>query len=148
MTRGCEARTALDPVVQTLEVLLSGPSVPRKTPKPRLWGRLGMRFSEPALYNIGTTPQSTPLPFSVQVLLRGRLRRLPNAFMASPLTFPQMMPNISRKVRACTACQKQKVKCITEEGNRVCNRCRQNNLNCIFHRSLQTILDEDSRHVE
>ncbi|KAH8657547.1 hypothetical protein BGZ60DRAFT_493817 [Tricladium varicosporioides] len=56
-----------------------------------------------------------------------------------------IVPNVSRKVKACTACQRQKVKCHVDEGNRTCNRCKQNDQSCVFKRSLQTILDDDTR---
>lgn len=59
------------------------------------------------------------------------------------------VPQISRKVRACSACKKQKIRCdfdsefgATGEAAK-CMRCRKMKLECVVNRSLQTILDED-----
>lgn len=59
------------------------------------------------------------------------------------------VPQISRKVRACSACKKQKIRCdfdsefgATGESAK-CVRCRKMRLECVVNRSLQTILDED-----
>lgn len=59
------------------------------------------------------------------------------------------VPQISRKVRACSACKKQKIRCdfdadvgATGEAAK-CVRCRKMKLECVVNRSLQTILDED-----
>ncbi|KAF8432843.1 hypothetical protein BGX38DRAFT_1224812 [Terfezia claveryi] len=59
------------------------------------------------------------------------------------------VPQISRKVRACSACKKQKIRCdfdsdlgVTAEAAK-CVRCRKMKLECVVNRSLQTILDED-----
>ncbi|RPB08114.1 hypothetical protein P167DRAFT_512649, partial [Morchella conica CCBAS932] len=53
------------------------------------------------------------------------------------------IPTISRKVRACSACKKQKIRCDFEEGESTCVRCKKMKLDCVVNRSLQTILDED-----
>ncbi|KAL7274529.1 hypothetical protein RUND412_002574 [Rhizina undulata] len=53
------------------------------------------------------------------------------------------IPTISRKVRACSACKKQKIRCDFEEGETTCTRCKKMKLECVVNRSLQTILDED-----
>ncbi|RPA96052.1 hypothetical protein L873DRAFT_1695690 [Choiromyces venosus 120613-1] len=53
------------------------------------------------------------------------------------------VPTISRKVRACAACKKQKIRCDFEEGESTCVRCKKMKLECVVNRSLQTILDED-----
>jgi hypothetical protein len=52
------------------------------------------------------------------------------------------IPTISRKVRACAACKKQKIRCDFENGD-TCVRCKKMKLECVVNRSLQTILDED-----
>ncbi|KAI5795007.1 hypothetical protein EDC01DRAFT_615202 [Geopyxis carbonaria] len=53
------------------------------------------------------------------------------------------IPTISRKVRACAACKKQKIRCDFEDGEGTCVRCKKMKLECVVNRSLQTILDED-----
>lgn len=53
------------------------------------------------------------------------------------------IPTISRKVRACSACKKQKIRCDFEDGESTCVRCKKMKLECVVNRSLQTILDED-----
>ncbi|PUU76314.1 hypothetical protein B9Z19DRAFT_990871 [Tuber borchii] len=53
------------------------------------------------------------------------------------------VPTISRKVRACAACKKQKIRCDFEDGESTCVRCKKMKLECVVNRSLQTILDED-----
>ncbi|KAF8252562.1 hypothetical protein K440DRAFT_535768 [Wilcoxina mikolae CBS 423.85] len=53
------------------------------------------------------------------------------------------IPTISRKVRACSACKKQKIRCDFEDGQSTCLRCKKMKLECVVNRSLQTILDED-----
>lgn len=57
------------------------------------------------------------------------------------------IPTISRKVRACAACKKQKIRCDFEEGDGTCVRCKKMKLDCVVNRSLQTILDEDVEFV-
>lgn len=57
------------------------------------------------------------------------------------------VPTISRKVRACAACKKQKIRCDFEEGETTCVRCKKMKLECVVNRSLQTILDEDVEYV-
>ncbi|KAF2493941.1 hypothetical protein BU16DRAFT_464157 [Lophium mytilinum] len=53
-------------------------------------------------------------------------------------------PSISRKVKACAACRKQKIKCIMESGP-PCKRCTERNLSCVLNKSLQTLIDERSQ---
>ncbi|KAF4965170.1 hypothetical protein FSARC_6988 [Fusarium sarcochroum] len=54
-------------------------------------------------------------------------------------------PQISRKVKACTACRRQKIKCLIDESGPPCRRCAEKNLSCVLGKSLQTILDEKSQ---
>ena len=54
------------------------------------------------------------------------------------------MPTISRKVKACAACRKQKIKCIMA-GEPPCQRCKERGLSCRLNKSLQTLMSEDSR---
>lgn len=53
------------------------------------------------------------------------------------------IPTISRKVRACAACKKQKIRCDFDGVHSTCVRCKKMKLECVVNRSLQTILDED-----
>ncbi|CAG8925449.1 unnamed protein product [Penicillium salamii] len=52
-------------------------------------------------------------------------------------------PDITRKITACVACRKQKVKCHMREGQVPCSRCKKRGLPCSVNRSLQTLLEED-----
>ncbi|KAK6379115.1 hypothetical protein LTS17_006819 [Exophiala oligosperma] len=56
------------------------------------------------------------------------------------------LPGISRKVKACAACRKQKVeiKCIMI-GDPPCQRCKERGLSCRLNKSLQTLMSEDSK---
>lgn len=60
------------------------------------------------------------------------------------LAEPQRLPGISRKVKACAACRKQKIKCIMI-GEPPCQRCKERGLSCKLNKSLQTLMSEDSR---
>ncbi|KAJ5960161.1 transcriptional regulator family: Fungal Specific TF [Penicillium vulpinum] len=52
-------------------------------------------------------------------------------------------PDITRKITACVACRKQKVKCHMREGQMPCSRCKKRGLPCSVNRSLQTLLEDD-----
>ncbi|KAJ5128899.1 hypothetical protein N7448_002609 [Penicillium atrosanguineum] len=52
-------------------------------------------------------------------------------------------PDITRKITACVACRKQKIKCHMREGQAPCSRCKKRGLPCTVNRSLQTLLEED-----
>ena len=54
------------------------------------------------------------------------------------------LPGISRKVKACAACRKQKIKCIMT-GDPPCQRCKERGLSCKLNKSLQTLMSEDSK---
>ncbi|KAL1985249.1 hypothetical protein VTN96DRAFT_8048 [Rasamsonia emersonii] len=58
---------------------------------------------------------------------------------------PVVWPSITRKVKACAACRKQKIKCDMDEDGPPCKRCRERNLSCKLNKSLQTLIDEESR---
>lgn len=53
------------------------------------------------------------------------------------------IPDISRKITACVACRKQKVKCHMKDGEVPCSRCRKRGLSCTVNRSLQMLLEDD-----
>ncbi|KAL5336934.1 hypothetical protein BJX70DRAFT_389600 [Aspergillus crustosus] len=53
-------------------------------------------------------------------------------------------PDITRKITACVACRKQKVKCHMRDGQAPCTRCRKRGLSCTVNRSLQMILEDDA----
>ncbi|KAG8667728.1 hypothetical protein FPOAC2_12914 [Fusarium poae] len=57
----------------------------------------------------------------------------------------QFPPMISRKVKACTACRRQKIKCLIDDRGPPCKRCAEKGLCCVLGKSLQTILDEKSQ---
>jgi hypothetical protein len=51
--------------------------------------------------------------------------------------------DISRKITACVACRKQKIKCNMADSNPPCNRCKKRGLPCVVNRSLQMLLEGD-----
>ncbi|THY05216.1 hypothetical protein D6D02_07761 [Aureobasidium pullulans] len=55
-------------------------------------------------------------------------------------------PQISRKVKACAACRKQKIKCLMDNnGEPPCRRCIERGLSCVLNKSLQTLISERSQ---
>ncbi|PCG91581.1 Hypothetical protein PENO1_070490 [Penicillium occitanis (nom. inval.)] len=54
-------------------------------------------------------------------------------------------PSITRKVKACAACRKQKIKCDMDDDHPPCKRCKERGLSCKLNKSLQTLIDEESR---
>ncbi|KAE8383627.1 hypothetical protein BDV26DRAFT_251337 [Aspergillus bertholletiae] len=52
-------------------------------------------------------------------------------------------PDITRKITACVACRKQKIKCHMNESQPPCTRCRKKGLPCTVNRSLQMLLEND-----
>ncbi|KAH0361973.1 hypothetical protein KCU89_g19165, partial [Aureobasidium melanogenum] len=69
--------------------------------------------------------------------------------MSPPQGPPQDSPNgpqISRKVKACAACRKQKIKCLMDNnGEPPCRRCIERGLSCVLNKSLQTLINERSQ---
>lgn len=51
-------------------------------------------------------------------------------------------PDITRKITACVACRKQKIKCHMN-SEPPCTRCRKRGLSCTVNKSLQMILEGD-----
>ena len=51
--------------------------------------------------------------------------------------------DISRKITACVACRKQKIKCHMPDGAIPCTRCKKRGLSCVVNRSLQMLLEGD-----
>ncbi|EMD93686.1 hypothetical protein COCC4DRAFT_67032 [Bipolaris maydis ATCC 48331] len=60
----------------------------------------------------------------------------------SDSSFDINAPSISRKVKACAACRKQKIKCIIDDRGPPCKRCTERNLACVLNKSLQTLIEE------
>ncbi|KAI0133721.1 C6 transcription factor [Xylariales sp. AK1849] len=52
-------------------------------------------------------------------------------------------PEISRKITACVACRKQKIKCHMTDSQPPCSRCKKKGLPCTVNRSLQMLLEND-----
>lgn len=52
-------------------------------------------------------------------------------------------PDITRKITACVACRKLKIKCHMDGGNPPCARCRKRQLPCAVNKSLQMLLESD-----
>ncbi|KAH8810625.1 hypothetical protein F5884DRAFT_853996 [Xylogone sp. PMI_703] len=53
------------------------------------------------------------------------------------------IPDITRKITACVACRKQKIKCHMNGLNPPCSRCKARGLPCTVNKSLQMILEND-----
>ncbi|KAH8894009.1 hypothetical protein GQ53DRAFT_716521 [Thozetella sp. PMI_491] len=53
-------------------------------------------------------------------------------------------PDISRKITACVACRKQKIKCHMRDSQPPCVRCKKRGLSCTVNRSLQMLLESDT----
>ncbi|KAH8880523.1 hypothetical protein GQ53DRAFT_537113 [Thozetella sp. PMI_491] len=54
----------------------------------------------------------------------------------------QQVATISRRVKACAACRKQKIKCIMDESGPPCRRCEEKSLGCVLNKSLQMLINE------
>lgn len=87
------------------------------------------------------------------------------------IPYDQPFPQLSRKIKACTVCRRQKVrplsrpphdaarehheltlcpaqiKCLMDDAGPPCRRCAERNLDCILGKNLQTIIDEKSQYV-
>ena len=94
--------------------------------------------------NKSTSSEESPSVETSQSQLTSSVASLKTTISSLP-----RVPQISRKVRACSACKKQKIRCdfdsdlgATGEAAK-CVRCRKMKLDCVVNRSLQTILDED-----
>ncbi|KZL78431.1 hypothetical protein CT0861_04027 [Colletotrichum tofieldiae] len=53
---------------------------------------------------------------------------------------------ISRKIKACAACRKHKIKCIMDDSGPPCRRCAERNLGCVLGKNLQSIIDEKTQY--
>ncbi|OAQ70985.1 fungal specific transcription factor [Pochonia chlamydosporia 170] len=62
----------------------------------------------------------------------------------SPPSETEHQPKVSRKIRACQACQNRKIKCDLEHGQEQCARCARLGLKCVVNKSLQTLLDGEN----
>ncbi|PLB47675.1 hypothetical protein P170DRAFT_409889 [Aspergillus steynii IBT 23096] len=57
-------------------------------------------------------------------------------------------PDITRKITACVACRKQKIKCHMNDSEPPCARCKKKGLPCTVNRSLQMLLESDASWKE
>ncbi|KAG0650353.1 Zn(2)-C6 zinc finger-containing prtT, partial [Hyphodiscus hymeniophilus] len=53
------------------------------------------------------------------------------------------LPKVSKKIQACTECQRRKIKCDLCEGEAACSRCRKRGFQCVVNKNLQSILEDD-----
>ncbi|KAH8791003.1 hypothetical protein F5882DRAFT_400851 [Hyaloscypha sp. PMI_1271] len=54
------------------------------------------------------------------------------------------LPKVSKKIQACTECQRRKIKCdLKEGGETICSRCRKRGFQCVVNKNLQSILEDD-----
>ncbi|KAJ5925927.1 hypothetical protein N7454_007437 [Penicillium verhagenii] len=60
-----------------------------------------------------------------------------------------VLPGITRKITACGACRKQKIKCDMTNGP-PCTRCRRRDLSCVLNKSLQSLVKEvkNTEHLQ
>ncbi|KAK7226763.1 hypothetical protein V2G26_014766 [Clonostachys chloroleuca] len=65
----------------------------------------------------------------------------PDALRAS---FGDRKIDVSRKITACVACRKQKIKCHMPDASVPCGRCKKRGLPCTVNRSLQMLLEDDA----
>ncbi|KAJ6185087.1 hypothetical protein N7519_006388 [Penicillium mononematosum] len=59
----------------------------------------------------------------------------------------EVLPGITRKITACAACRKNKIRCDMPGDGPPCVRCRRRGLSCVLNRSLQSLI-EDTRNVK
>ncbi|RDW92706.1 uncharacterized protein DSM5745_00028 [Aspergillus mulundensis] len=59
----------------------------------------------------------------------------------------EVLPGITRKITACAACRKNKIRCDMSEDGPPCVRCRRRGLSCVLNRSLQSLID-DTKNVQ
>ncbi|KAL1990547.1 hypothetical protein VTN49DRAFT_6386 [Thermomyces lanuginosus] len=69
-------------------------------------------------------------------------RRAPSACQSDAET---VWPSLTRKVKACAACRKQKIRCDMDEDGPPCKRCKERNMPCKLNKSLQTLIEEESK---
>ncbi|KAH7361936.1 hypothetical protein B0T11DRAFT_226252 [Plectosphaerella cucumerina] len=60
----------------------------------------------------------------------------------------QPIPQISRKIKACAACRRHKIKCIMDESGPPCRRCSERSLGCVLGKNLQSIIDEKTQYTD
>ncbi|KAL4889026.1 hypothetical protein BDV59DRAFT_205607 [Aspergillus ambiguus] len=54
----------------------------------------------------------------------------------------EILSGITRKITACAACRKNKIRCDMPEEGPPCVRCRRRGLSCVLSRSLQSLLED------
>ncbi|KAL3477612.1 hypothetical protein BJX99DRAFT_269703 [Aspergillus californicus] len=59
----------------------------------------------------------------------------------------EALPGITRKITACAACRKNKIRCDMPDDGPPCVRCRRRGLSCVLNRSLQSLID-DTKNVQ
>ncbi|KAL4794064.1 hypothetical protein BDV19DRAFT_399638 [Aspergillus venezuelensis] len=59
----------------------------------------------------------------------------------------EVLPGITRKITACAACRKNKIRCDMPDDGPPCIRCRRRGLSCVLNRSLQSLI-EDTKNVQ
>lgn len=54
----------------------------------------------------------------------------------------EILSGITRKITACAACRKNKIRCDMPEEGPPCVRCHRRGLSCVLSRSLQSLLED------
>ena len=110
--------------------------------RPPLWTSLPQAVPTPPIASPSRSHHSDQNPLSPKV------KRPSNGAGVKAHKSPDdegpRLPSISRKVKACAACRKQKIKC-NMPGEPPCQRCKERGLSCRLNKSLQTLMAEDSR---
>ncbi|KAG8419424.1 hypothetical protein J3458_004291 [Metarhizium acridum] len=70
--------------------------------------------------------------------------RFDSSQVSPPSELAEHQPKVSRKIRACQACQNRKIKCDLDPGQEQCARCARLGLKCVVNKSLQTLLDSEN----
>lgn len=110
-------------------------------------------LGETTFYLNGSYPDThPPTPILTDAASESRSAKTQGSRQRAPSSIqsdnePAAWPSITRKVKACAACRKQKIKCDMEDDGPPCKRCKERNLSCKLNKSLQTLIDEESRSV-
>ncbi|QKX54693.1 uncharacterized protein TRUGW13939_01781 [Talaromyces rugulosus] len=138
-TQPASRRLSTKHATQNTRIKAGSPGSPNET---KLFQRNGsfsdQRPPTPSLTDAGSEPRSAKST-------SGGSRQRAASLAQSDDNDAIMWPSITRKVKACAACRKQKIKCDMDDDCPPCKRCKERGLSCKLNKSLQTLIDEESR---